>query len=69
MYITKASANSDWVKWEVKKSLKMGKGVIAVYQGEKAPKMPSFITDNGIKSVQWKHKELTQAIKDASEKR
>ena len=69
VYITKDSAKSDWVKWEVEKSLKMGKGVIAVYQGDTAPEMPSFITDNKIKSVQWKHKELTQAINDVSERR
>lgn len=68
VYITKESAKSKWVKWEVEKSLKMGKGVVAVYQGDKAPTMPSFVTDNGIKSVQWNH-ELTRAIEEASEKR
>lgn len=69
IYITKDAAQSDWVKWEVEKSLQMGKGVVAVYQGDSAPKMPSFITDNKIKFVQWNHKELTQAIEDASANR
>lgn len=69
VYITKDSAKSDWVKWEVEKSLKMGKGVIAVYQGDTAPKMPSFITDNGIKAVQWNHDALGKAIDEASKKR
>ena len=69
VYISEKSSKSEWVKWEVEKSLKMGKGVIAVYQGDKAPKMPSFITENDIKSVQWKHKELTEAIDKASKNR
>ena len=69
VYITKDAAKSDWVKWEVEKSLKMGKGVVAVYQGDKASQMPSFITDNGIKSVQWNHDAMTKAIDEASKKR
>ena len=69
VYITKDAAKSDWVKWEVEKSLQMGKGVVAVYQGDTSPAMPSFIKDNGIKAVQWKHEELTKAIDDASKKR
>jgi len=69
VYITKDAAKSDWVKWEVEKSLKMGKGVVAVYQGDKAPSMPKFITDNGIKAVQWNHDALAKAIDKASQKR
>ena len=69
VYISNNSAKSEWVKWEVEKSLKMGKGVVAVYQGEKAPTMPSFVTENNIKAVQWKHKELTEAIDEASRNR
>jgi len=69
VYITKDAAKSDWVKWEVEKSLKMGKGVVAVYQGDKAPSMPSFITKNAIKSVQWNQDSMSKAIDKASKKR
>ena len=69
VYISKSTAQSEWVKWEVEKSLKMGKGVVAVYQGDTAPKMPSFITENKIKAVKWSHKELTNAIEEAAKKR
>ena len=69
VYMTKAAAQSDWVKWEVEKSLKMGKGVVAVYQGDKTPSMPSFITGNGIQIVKWNHEAMTKAIEEASRKR
>ncbi len=69
VYISKHTAKSEWVKWEVEKSLKMGKGVVAVYQGDSAPAMPKYITDNNIKSVKWAHKELTDAIEHASKNR
>ena len=69
VYISDKTAKSEWVKWEVEKSLSMGKGVVAVYQGDKAPKMPSFITDNKIKSVKWSHKELSTEIEQAAKSR
>ncbi len=69
VYISKHTAQSEWVEWEVTKSLKMGKGVIAVYQGEVPPKMPKFITDNNIKAVKWNHQELIDAIEHASNNR
>lgn len=54
VYITDNTHSSDWVKWEVEKSLQLGKGVIAVHKGDAPPSnMPSCITDNGIKVVSW----------------
>lgn len=54
VYITDNTHSSDWVKWEVEKSLQLGKGVIAVHKGDAPPSnMPSCITDNGIKVVTW----------------
>ncbi len=55
VYITDKTHNSGWVKWEVEKSLQLGKGVIAVHKGDTPPSnIPSCITDNGIKVVSWK---------------
>lgn len=54
VYITETTHSSDWVKWEVEKSLQLGKGVIAVHKGDVPPsKIPSCIKDNGIKVVSW----------------
>ncbi len=54
VYITDNTHSSDWVKWEVEKSLQLGKGIIAVHKGDAPPSnMPSCITDNGIKVVTW----------------
>ncbi len=54
VYITDNTHSSDWVKWEVEKSLQLGKVVIAVHKGDAPPSnIPSYITDNGIKIVSW----------------
>lgn len=54
VYITDNTHSSDWVKWEVEKSLQLGKGIVAVHKGDVPPSnMPSCITDNGIKVVTW----------------
>jgi len=68
VYISENTSNSQWVKWEVEKSLQKGKGVVAVYQGDIKPTMPAFIIENGIKSVKWSHKELADAIENASQR-
>jgi DNA-directed RNA polymerase subunit L len=70
VYVTKDTAASKWVRWEVEQSLKMGKGVLAVYKGDKPPSnIPQFIKDNNIKLVTWSHKKLTKAIEKTAKKR
>ncbi len=55
VYITDNTHSSDWVKWEVEKSLQLGKVVIAVHKGDAPPSnIPSCITDNRIKVVAWR---------------
>ena len=54
VYITDKMVSSKWVKWEVEKSLQLGKGVIAVHKGSTPPsKIPSCISENKIKVVSW----------------
>lgn len=61
VYITDTTHSSAWVKWEVEKSLQLGKKVIAVHKGDTTPaKIPTCITDNGIKVVAWK--DLSESI-------
>ena len=53
VYLSKNTAQSKWVKWEVEKSLELGKKVIAVHPGESFKgKKPAWFDDN-IKVVRW----------------
>lgn len=55
VYVSDTTHKSNWVNWEVKRSVELGNQVIAVYKGDKAPtKLPKSITDNNIKVVSWK---------------
>lgn len=55
VYLTDHTHSSAWVKWEVEKSIQLGKNVIAVHKGDTPPsRIPSCIKDHGIKIVTWK---------------
>lgn len=54
VYVSEKTYKSDWVDWEIKKSIELGKRVIAVYKGDKRPsKLPQTIIDNKIAVVSW----------------
>ena len=54
VYISEHNPSSEWVDWEVKKSLELGKDVIAVHSGSTQPRnLPSSISKNDIKVVPW----------------
>lgn len=70
VYLTKDSATSEWVEWEIAESLKRGKGVIGVYKGDAPPtQLPAAIALYGLKTVKWAHEDMMQAINEASQKR
>lgn len=70
VYLSKNSATSDWVNWEIEESLKRGKGVIGVYKGDTPPvTLPKAFIDNGLECVVWTHENLIKAIEEASRKR
>jgi hypothetical protein len=70
VYLSEKSMKSDWVKWEIEQSKKMGKGVVGVYKGDTPPKrIPSHIKDNVNTIVNWNHSEVMSAINKASEER
>ncbi|MDX9708485.1 MAG: TIR domain-containing protein [Trichloromonas sp.] len=53
VYLSKSTEQSKWVKWEVEKSLELGKRVIAVHKGEHPTgKTPSWLGPE-IKVVPW----------------
>lgn len=54
VYLSNDTETSDWVAWEVKKSVELGKAVVAVHSGNNPPsKLPSFVNEHGIKVVPW----------------
>lgn len=70
VYVSDKTADSKWVDWEIRESLAMGKGVVAMHKGNTPPKrLPKSITDNQIKVVPWNQKQLAKAIEKESESR
>lgn len=62
-FLSEHSAKSKWVDWEIRESVKLDKGVIAMYKGESQPKsLPIAIKEFKIKLVPWNHKEISKAI-------
>lgn len=54
VYLSNNTAQSKWVKWEVEKSLELGKKVIAVHSGDSFKgNKPSWLTGKNIKTVPW----------------
>jgi Thoeris protein ThsB, TIR-like domain len=53
VYLSENTAQSKWVKWEVEKSLEMGKKVIGVHSGDSfRGEKPVWLTPN-VKVVPW----------------
>jgi hypothetical protein len=70
VYLSDNTHTSQWVEWEARESRAQGKGVICVHKGDTPPsKLPAFVKELGLKVIQWKHKELSQAIEHAAQNR
>ena len=64
VYISNKTVDSKWVDWEIRESIAMGKGVVAMYKGDKPPShLPKALTDNKLPVVPWNQKELSNAIR------
>ncbi len=70
VYVSEHTADSKWVDWEIRESVRMGKGVIAVHKGESPPqKIPNALTELKIPIIRWTQKGMASAIEKASKKR
>ena len=70
VYVSDATSDSRWVDWEIKESLALGKGVVAMFKGDKPPaRLPRAVTENNVPVVPWNQKQLADAISRASERR
>ncbi len=69
VYVSDMTADSKWVDWEIRESIAMGKGVVAMHKGDCPPgRLPKALTENNILVVPWNQKELAEAIKEQSGK-
>lgn len=70
VYLSGNTAASGWVDWEIRESIRLGKGVIAMHPGDAPPQnLPSAITEFAIRVIPWRHSQLNSAINDAAENR
>ena len=70
VYLTDKTAGSKWVNWEIRESIAMGKGVLAMHKGNTPPKrLPKAITENKIKVYSWKQQLISDAIQNEAENR
>jgi len=70
VYLSDSTPGSQWVDWEIRESIRLGKGVIATYSGTSPPRtLPTSITELDIKVVPWRHTDLMAAIEEAAERR
>ena len=70
VYVSDKTADSEWVDWEIRESLKMGKGVLAMHKGDTVPKrLPKAINENNIKVLPWKQELINNAIQEHAENR
>jgi hypothetical protein len=54
VYLSPNTAQSKWVEWEVRKSLELGKRVIAVHAGRTFNgQSPAWISEKNIKTIPW----------------
>lgn len=69
-YLSNKTSQSKWVDWEIRESLKLGKGVLAMYKGDSPPRtLPPAIKEHGLKSVPWNQKTITKAIEKSAQDR
>lgn len=70
VYVSDAAPDSKWVDWEIRESIAMGKGVVAMHKGDTPPaRLPRALVDHNIPVVPWDHDGLMKAIRKQSEDR
>lgn len=66
--IGKTTYRSAWVDWEIRESLRLDKGVIAVKLKEDSSiRTPRALNEHGIEPLPWDQRGISQAIQEAAE--
>lgn len=70
--IGKNTYTSDWVDWELKKSVEMGKGLVGMKLDNGwrnfFRQIPQALRDHGVEIVEWNHEKIIKAIERAAKK-
>ncbi len=70
VYVSANTAASGWVDWEIRESIMLGKGVIAMHSGDVPPQnLPSAIPEFGFRVIPWRYSQLISAIDEAAANR
>jgi len=63
VFLSPNSAKSDWVDWEIRESIRLGKRVIGVYSGDTPPTiLPPAFAEHHLPVVPWRHDDLLREI-------
>lgn len=68
VYLSRHTAQSKWVDWEIRESINQGKGVIAVHRGDTPPKiLPRALAEHRdkVRITPWTHEGIAKSIEDA----
>ncbi len=70
VYLSEKTADSEWVDWEIRESIKLGKGVLAMHKGDTPPKrLPKAINEHNIDVLPWNQQLINDAIQKKAEDR
>ena len=54
VYLSSSTPQSRWVEWEVDEARRMGKVILCVHPGQKAPdSLPEFVKKHKLRTVTW----------------
>ena len=65
--IGETTYRSEWVDWEIRESLRLGKEVISVKIKDASLQIPKALKEHGIEPLPWDHKIISQAIQETAE--
>lgn len=69
VYLSEHTANSKWIDWEIRESIALRKGVVAMHKGDAPPRsLPPVIKELNIRVVPWNQQELAKAIEQEVKK-
>jgi hypothetical protein len=70
VYVSEMTHGSKWVDWEIRESVALGKGVVAVHKGDTCPRtlLPALV-EIGVRPIPWTHPGLMDAIRNARRER
>ena len=68
--ITESTYKSTWIDWEIRESVRLGKGVVGVkLKDDTSIRIPKAIREHGYKVVGWNHQEIREVINEAAKYR